>query len=323
MLPAGSGGEVSVIAAVRAQVAAAAIAGMTSAAGQAPSNVTIVPTAVTATDGSDSLTMRVYATFSMPVNTTTRVTVTDFLAYPEAATAAAIKSASGGRGVFAAAAALKNAVGMAAASTAAIISGETLSGDPPATRASHVAAAAANALTAAGRSDAAALVNATSLLPTGSAVAGEPTVGDISGIGVELHESGGVAGVASGEGGMTTTPEFVTSGLGFAAATALSIFLAWNYSLRNKNISSLLPSQTNTVSTANPLAALRNKNSSLLPSQTKTVSTANPLAANSPNRRPQPPTGKPPTSGVTIARESFVQAVAKQQRRLSIGGASI
>jgi hypothetical protein len=165
-LPANSS-DPDVIASLQKSVASELYAVMTaSTAGVAPSNVTVVPTVITAADGSSSVVMRVYATFSTTLNTSATASGAAFALDPAGTTAAAVKAASNGATVSAATASLLMLSNRAAAATYALVNGTLLTGSPPSSFGARLAGVTSVALAVLGKADLALLINSSSLALT-------------------------------------------------------------------------------------------------------------------------------------------------------------
>jgi hypothetical protein len=230
-LPSGVGDDASVIAAVREQVVAATISAMASAnGGVMPTSVTIVPTTVTATDGSVALTLRVTTIFSTTVNSTAVVSRQEYAADAGTATSAAIKRAAGGPVVAAAASALTTVAQLSAASTDALANGTTLTGSPPSSLAARVMNASIAALTLAGKTKEAALVNSTLVLsPTVQVSVAPVTVS--SPMGIATNESKSL-GVTAGESSSALNVAGGSTSAVFAVLTAAAVYGAMRSRLR-------------------------------------------------------------------------------------------
>jgi hypothetical protein len=221
--------DAKVIAALQAEAASAAYEALAiMSAGARPSNVTVVPTVTTNADGSATVTLRVIATYAATVNTTVTVAAASYAADPSGVITAAGKAASNSAGVVDATAGLMYAALRAAAGAAAFANGTILTGTPPSTLASRFAAVTSAALIVAGKSNLAALVNATSMtLTVVTSAVGSATV--------DLSAAAGGApalGVAA-SGSSDSFPESLNNGIfsgvafAFATVAALYFFVKW------------------------------------------------------------------------------------------------
>jgi hypothetical protein len=224
-LPPGSS-DIAVVNAVRSSILAAATESLRrDAGGVAPTNITIVSAVRVAPDGSVTLTVRVLSEFSMQINTTATVSPGAYAADPSGATAAVIAAAASGRNVTAASAAISAAVRSAAAGTARVVNGSSLTGSPPLSLSARVALAASLALAAQGKPG----VNASSLQLAGTAIVGETVVAIPSNLVVTRPGSSALfAGIAA-SGSASMSDEMQYSGgsslvASFLAALAVAVF---------------------------------------------------------------------------------------------------
>jgi len=126
-LPSNSGLVASVITpAIQKEVTDAVLAAITLASGQAPSNMTVIPTfSTSSSDGSITITFLIDSTLSKIMNTTIFISADTYAADPTGSTALAVKSASGGNGVRGAAVSLTTAARQASKSVCALVDTST------------------------------------------------------------------------------------------------------------------------------------------------------------------------------------------------------
>jgi hypothetical protein len=126
-LPSNSGLVASVITpTIQKEVTYAVLAAITLASGQAPSNMTVVPTfSTSSSDGSITITFLIDSTLSKIVNTTIFISADTYAADPIGSTALAVKSASGGNRVQGAAVSLTTAARQASVSVCALVDTNT------------------------------------------------------------------------------------------------------------------------------------------------------------------------------------------------------
>ena len=126
-LPSNSGLVASVITPViHKEVTDAVFTAITLASGQAPSNITVVPTfSTSSSDGSITISFLIDATLSKIVNTTIFISADTYAADPVGSTAIAVKSASGGNVVRGAAISLTTAARQAAKSICTLVDTST------------------------------------------------------------------------------------------------------------------------------------------------------------------------------------------------------
>ena len=126
-LPSNSGSVSVITPAIQKEVTDAVLAAITLASGgQAPSNISIVPTFLTSSsDGSITISFLIDATLSKIVNTTIFISAVTYAADPAGSTAIAIKSASGGNKVQDVAITLTTAARQASVSVCALVNATT------------------------------------------------------------------------------------------------------------------------------------------------------------------------------------------------------
>jgi hypothetical protein len=252
----------AVIAALQKSVATEVYAAMTaSTAGVAPSNVTVVPMVTTAADGSSSIVMRVYTTYSTTVNTSASAPGMAFALDPAGTTAAAVKAASNGATVSAATASLMVISNRAATATYALVNGTLLTGEPPSSFASRLAAVSSVALAALGKADLAVLINSSSIAPTSAAEVGKSIV--------EITAAG-VASVGTGISAAEAKPEYIVDGfISGGVLVLVSIAVAYFYFLRTKKAADLVLSAksfaVNNPMRSRPERSIRKGTKGLLP----------------------------------------------------------
>jgi hypothetical protein len=228
--------DTGVIAALQKEVASAAYDVIKSAAaGATPLNLTVVPTISTNVDGSSTVTMTVLATLAASINTTATAVASLYSADPIGVAASAIKAASNGASVALAAAELTRAAKRAAD---AFTNGTILSGTPPLTLASRLAAAASAALVAAGKSTAAALLNSTNMAPAVAVSIGPLSV-DISN--QTFGAPGSSADSISASDASSALPNIIHNGLYSGAAFALTTLVAVYLYLGRSKLAAALP----------------------------------------------------------------------------------
>jgi hypothetical protein len=216
-----------VIAALQREAVSAAYEAIQAATGGVvPYNLTVVPSTSTNTDGTVTVTMRVRAGFSASVNSTTTASASSYAADPAGVTATAVKAASNGAAVASTTAGLNLAAKRAAAIADAFANGTIVTGTPPSTLASRFAAVTSAVLIAAGRSSAAALVNASIVAPKVTAIdVGSPTVDTsnekISGIASTYGIAASDSFIAPSE----LVSNGLISGAAFAASSLLALYL--------------------------------------------------------------------------------------------------
>ncbi len=229
--------DTKLLEAIKAQVMAAAKDSLSSATGLGVSNITVVPVVTSTT----ALTVIVYSQFSSMVNVSSTMSAAEYAASPAAAIAAAVEAAKGGPSTATAIASLSAATARAAATTASLVNGTTLTGEPPATLADRVAAAVRLVLLASDSAALAALVNASSVALSGEGVAGTVTVSISSG---SAGASGGASGVAAGGSGLSVTQMGGLSGASFAALASVVVYALY----RHHNRGPALPARKLTIS---------------------------------------------------------------------------
>jgi hypothetical protein len=176
-----------------------------------------------------TVTMRVYVVFSALVQSVATAAAALYAADPDGARVAAVAEASNGTAVMDAAAGVALAAKRAAATANAFADGTLLTGSPPASLASRLAAAASTALVAAGKSRFAALANASSMAPTVTADVGSATI-------VISTQTVSGSALAYGKGASDSGPiafrEILIDGLSSGVAFALASVLAVSFYYR-------------------------------------------------------------------------------------------
>jgi hypothetical protein len=199
-LPSNSGLVASVITpAIQKEVADAVILAITLASGQAPSNMTIIPTfSTSSSDGSITISFFIDATLSKIVNTTTFISADTYAADPIGSTAIAVKSATGGIGVQSAAISLTTAARQASVSVCALFNATATSSttNTLVSRIANVIRINASSIEATGvctKVDDAIISNVFGIVTTGDGINSDSSSTNLSL--TELFQSGGIAGL--------------------------------------------------------------------------------------------------------------------------------
>jgi len=199
-LPSNSGLVASVITpAIQKEVLAAALSAITLASGQAPSNMTIIPTfSTSSSDGSITISFLIDATLSKIVNTTTFISADTYAANPIGSTVIAVKSATGGIGVKSAAISLTTAARQASVSVCALFNATATSSTTNTliSRIANVIQINASSIEAAGvcaKVEDAIISNVFGVVTRGDGINSDSSSTGLSL--TELFQSGGIAGL--------------------------------------------------------------------------------------------------------------------------------
>ena len=200
-LPPSSGLVASVITpAIQKEVISAAVAAITLASGQAPSNMTVIPTFSTSSvDGSITISFLIDATLSKIVNTKTFISAAAYAADPIGSTAIAVKSATGGIIVQSAAISLTTAARQSATSVCALID-NTPTTNTLVSRIANIIQINASSITGTGvcaKVDDAIISKVFGVVTSGDEVISGSTTAATGLSLTELLQSGGIAGFTS------------------------------------------------------------------------------------------------------------------------------
>jgi hypothetical protein len=242
-LPSNSGVASVITPAIQKEVLAAAVGAITLASGQAPSNMTIVPTFSTSnSDGSITILFLIEATLSKIVNTTISINAAAYSADPTGSTATAIKSSKGGIIVQGIAVSLTAVARQAAASVCALVNASATT-----TLVSRIATVIQ--------------INASSIIATGVCAVDSTIISDAYGV-ITVVDGGSDKAGGTTTAGLSLTEILQSGGVAGLIAACIALFIMYllaRRKVKNSNNSNITTSRgagiksTSTFSTLNPL----------------------------------------------------------------------
>ena len=263
-LPSNSGSASVITPLIQKEVADAVLAAITSASGQAPSNMTIVPIfSTSSSDGGGSITISflIDATLSKIVNTTIFISAVAYANDPVGSTAIAIKSATGGSEVQSAAASLTTA----ATSVCALVNATTSA----TTTTNSLVSRIANVIQK----------NASSITAT-AVCAKDAIISTVFGVFVSDSSASGSSATSTAGGGLSITDILQSGGVAGLIGALIAFFIMYTIARRSSN----MKKKKNTTATA----------SSRNHTKVKRLQTQN----------PRPPKGIPPKHAFTSFQQS-------------------
>ena len=263
-LPSNSGSASVITPAIQKEVVAAAVAAITLASGQAPSNMTVVPTfSTSSSDGSITISFLIDSTLSKIVNTTMFISAAAYAADPIGSTAIAVKSATGGSGVQSASISLTTAARQAATSVCALANATT-------TLVSRIATVIQ--------------INASSIIATGvCAKVEDAIISNVFGVVTTGADSAGSATAAAVAAGLSLSEILQSGGVAGVCAALIVLFIIYTMARRNVKNSD----KNNNVITSR-VAKIKSLTSSPLPL----------------TQQPRPPKSDPPKHAFTSFQQA-------------------
>jgi len=277
-LPSNSGLVASVITpAIQKEVLAAAVAAITLASGQAPSNMTIIPTfSISSSDGSITISFLIDATLSKIVNTTTFISADTYAANPIGSTVIAVKSATGGIGVKSAAISLTTAARQASVSVCALFNA-TATSSTTNTLVSRIA----NVIK----------INASSIEAVGvCAKVGDAIISNVFGI---VTTGDGINSDSSST-GLSLTELFQSGGIAGLIAALIAFFILYIIARRISNNNKKKKENISNTSTTSRSGKIKSMTSS-------------PSSKQLQQRQPKPPKSNPPKHAFTSFQHTHTE----------------